>query len=70
MERKKYAWKDSWEVEDEDEDEEKPDVKKEERVPLGVRVEVTFKEGRKNVVLTRTVVIPVGYRGPLIKGNG
>jgi prepilin-type N-terminal cleavage/methylation domain-containing protein len=67
IEEKEYAWKDSWEMEDEDED---MKTKPGERVPLGVRVEVTFKEGRKEVMLTRTVLIPVGYRGPLLKDNG
>ncbi len=54
VEDKEYRWKNSWEPEDEG-------------PPLGVRFELVFTEGAKDVTLTRTALIPVAYRGPLVK---
>lgn len=65
---KEYKWKNKWDLHDDDDDdvsEEK--IATEDRLPLGVKVELTFKEGRRNITLTRTVLIPIGDKGPLIK---
>ena len=40
-----YDWKSSWSVG--------------EGIPTGVKVEVTFKDGKRNVELDRTVLIPI-----------
>ena len=42
---KEYSWKGSW--------------AKEEGVPLGVRIEVVFKNGKRDVKLVRPVLIPI-----------
>ncbi|MCQ9207358.1 MAG: prepilin-type N-terminal cleavage/methylation domain-containing protein [Omnitrophica bacterium] len=61
---KKYLWKDKWKLNEE----EKEDLEKSEWIPIGVRVKIKFKEGKRYVTLTRSVLIPISSRGPLIKG--
>ena len=57
---KRYAWKDSWKLEKQKtEDKEQKSEDKKARIPLGVKVEGTFKDGTKNIRLARTVFIPV-----------
>jgi len=64
-EDKEYKWVELWDPEENgDEGEE---ISEDERVPLGVRLELTFIEGRERITLTRTVLVPVGYRGPVIE---
>jgi hypothetical protein len=69
-EDKEYKWKDSWKVEDDEKVLNEKEADRENEIPLGVRVELTFKEGAKDVTLTKTVLIPVGQRGPLVRGDG
>jgi len=64
-EDEEYKWVEVWDPEENgDEGEE---ISEDERVPLGVRLELTFIEGRERITLTRTVLVPVGYRGPVIE---
>jgi len=64
-EDEEYKWVEVWDPEENgDEGEE---ISEDERVPLGVRLEMTFIEGRERITLTRTVLVPVGYRGPVIE---
>ena len=65
---KEYKWKNKWDLhEDEDDDVSERKISEEERVPLGIKVELTFREGQRDITLTRTVLIPIGDKGPLIK---
>lgn len=64
-ETEEYKWKDFWEAPGNEDAEEKPN-----RVPLGVRIEVTFKEASRSVTLNRAVLIPVGQSGAFLKSDG
>lgn len=59
-----YLWKDGWKINEE----EKEGLEKSEWIPIGVRVKIRFKEGKRYVTLTRSVLIPICSRGPLVKG--
>lgn len=54
------AWKDTWELkEDEEEEATETTIEKEERIPLGVKIEVEFKDEGRTVKADRTVFIPI-----------
>jgi len=62
-EAEEYRWQDFWEEEEEEEEEEEDSEKG--TVPLGVRIKLTFEGEKGDTDLTRTVLIPIGRRGPL-----
>ena len=67
-----YKWKDTWKVEEEatTDDGRRTTDEEEGRVPLGVKIKLTYKEGAEYVTLTRAVLIPVGYKGPRLGDDG
>ena len=60
---KEYKWKDSWKVEEDEDEEEGLELEDKDRVPLAVKMSLTFKKDAGENVLTRTVLLPVGYKG-------
>jgi len=54
-----YGWKGSWEVEETKDEEQKAKDEEEDRIPLGVKIEVAFKDGKRIAKLNRTVFIPI-----------
>ena len=59
-----YLWKDEWKINEK----KKEALEKSEWIPIGVRIKIKFKEGKRYVTLTRSVLIPISQRGPLIEG--
>ena len=53
-----YEWKDLWKIEETKDEERKTKDEEENRVPLGVKIEVTFKDDNRVVKLDRTIFIP------------
>lgn len=55
QEDEKYEWKDSWGSKEEPEDKNK--------IPLGVKIKIKYKDSNESITLSRTVLIPMAVSG-------